>query len=125
MRKLERLGLAEPLGPARWRLSERAEPTPRMLGKRNDIIKRVHRGLADQRIERTVSDFALHDGDARQVMGRLVAYGLDDELKENVGRPAAARVRRPGPHHAAEIYRLRRSDQRARCLDASADLISS
>ena len=27
MRKLERLGLAEPLGPARWILSENAEPT--------------------------------------------------------------------------------------------------
>src|ERR1700730_16834839 len=81
MRKLERLGLAEPLGPARWRLSERAEPTPRMLGKRNDIIKRVHRGLAEQRIERTVGDFALHNGDARQVVGRLIACGLDDELK--------------------------------------------
>jgi type IV secretory pathway VirD2 relaxase len=29
MQKLERLGLAEPLGPARWRLSEDAEPTMR------------------------------------------------------------------------------------------------
>jgi type IV secretory pathway VirD2 relaxase len=32
MRKLEQLGLAEPLGPARWRLSEHAEPTLRVLG---------------------------------------------------------------------------------------------
>jgi hypothetical protein len=31
MRKLERLGLTEPLGPARWRFSERAEPTLRAL----------------------------------------------------------------------------------------------
>jgi type IV secretory pathway VirD2 relaxase len=83
MRKLERLGLAEPLGPARWRVSERAEPTLRMLGERNDIIKRIHRGLTEQRIERSVGDFAFHDGNARQVIGRLVAYGLDDELKRN------------------------------------------
>jgi type IV secretory pathway VirD2 relaxase len=82
MRKLEHLGLAEPLGPARWRLSDRAEPTLRILGERNDIIKRIHRGLAEQRIERSVGDFALHDGDARQVMGR--AFGLDDELRESV-----------------------------------------
>src|SRR6202011_1803329 len=82
MRKLERLGLTEPLGPARWRFSERAEPTLRALGERNDIIKRIHRGLAEQRIERSVGDFALHDGDARQVMGR--AFGLDDELRESV-----------------------------------------
>ena len=84
MRKLERLGLTEPLGPARWRLSERAEPTLRALGERDDIIKRIHRGLTEQRIERSVGDFALHGGDRRQIIGRLVAYGLDDELKENV-----------------------------------------
>src|SRR6516162_11400160 len=33
MRKLERAGLAEPLGPARWRLSENAEPTMRAQGE--------------------------------------------------------------------------------------------
>jgi type IV secretory pathway VirD2 relaxase len=82
MQKLERLGLAEPLGPARWHLSEKAEPVMRALGERNDIIRRIHRGLADQRIERSVSDFALDDGDAmRPFVGRLVARGLDDELQ--------------------------------------------
>jgi type IV secretory pathway VirD2 relaxase len=84
MRKLERLGLTEPLGPARWRFSDRAEPTLRALGERDDIIKRIHRGLTEQRIERSIGDFALHDGDSRQVIGRLIAFGLDDELKESV-----------------------------------------
>jgi type IV secretory pathway VirD2 relaxase len=65
MQKLERLGLAEPLGPARWRLSQNAEPTMRALGERNDIIRRIHRGLAKQGIDRSVTDFALGDGDAR------------------------------------------------------------
>jgi len=51
MRKLERLGLAEPLGPAQWHLSEGAELTLRALGERTDIIKRIHRGLAEQHIE--------------------------------------------------------------------------
>ena len=82
MQKLERLGLAEPLGPARWHLSEKAEPVMRALGERNDVIRRIHRGLADQRIERSISDFALDDGDAmRPFVGRLVARGLDDELQ--------------------------------------------
>jgi type IV secretory pathway VirD2 relaxase len=81
MQKLERLGLAEPLGPARWHLSEKAEPVMRALGERNDIIRRIHRALADQRIERSVSDLALDDADAmRPLVGRLVARGLDDEL---------------------------------------------
>ncbi len=82
MQKLERLGLAEPLGPARWHLSEKAEPVMQALGERNDIIRRIHRGLSDQRIERSVSDFALDDGDAmRPIVGQLVARGLDDELQ--------------------------------------------
>src|SRR5439155_12236790 len=76
MQKLERLGLAEPLGSARWHLSENAEPVMRALGERNDIIRRIHRGLADQRIERSGTDFALDDGDAMQpIIGRLVARG--------------------------------------------------
>jgi hypothetical protein len=70
--------------PARWRLSDHAEPTLRVLGERNDIIKRIHRGFAEQRIDRSIGDFALQDGDSRQVIGHLVAYGLDDELKESV-----------------------------------------
>ena len=82
MHKLERLGLAEPLGAARWRLSENAEPIMRALGEQTDIIKRIHRGLTDQGIERSVADFALDGGDATSpIIGRLVARGLDDELK--------------------------------------------
>jgi len=82
MWKLERLCLAKPLGPARWQLSENAEPMMRALGERNDIIRRIHRGLADQRIERSVPDFAFYDRDAmRPIIGRLLARGLDDELQ--------------------------------------------
>jgi hypothetical protein len=81
MRKLEHLGLAEPLGPARWSLAENAEPTMRALGERTDIIKRIHRGLAAHRIERSVSDFMVDGSDAtRPIVGQLVARGLDDEL---------------------------------------------
>jgi type IV secretory pathway VirD2 relaxase len=82
MEKLERLGLAEPLGAARWQMSENAEPLLRVLGQRGDIIKRIHRGLAEQRIERSVVDFAVdNEGAAQPIIGRLVARGLDDELK--------------------------------------------
>jgi type IV secretory pathway VirD2 relaxase len=81
MCKLERMGLAEPLGSARWRLSETAEPTMRALGERADIIKRIHRGLTAQRIECSVTDFVLDDdGRTEPIIGRLVARGLDDEL---------------------------------------------
>ena len=36
-------GLAEPLGPARWRLSDIAEPTLLALGERDAPIKRILR----------------------------------------------------------------------------------
>jgi type IV secretory pathway VirD2 relaxase len=101
MRKLERLGLAKELGPARWYLSERAEPILRALGERNDIIKRIHQGLAEQQIERSVSNYVLEQEDpARPIIGRLVARGLDDELRETAyavidgidGRPHHVRL---------------------------------
>jgi type IV secretory pathway VirD2 relaxase len=83
MRKLERLGLAKELGPARWYLSERIEPILRELGERDDIIKRIHKGLVEQRIERNLSDYVLEEGDpTRPIVGRLIARGLDDELRE-------------------------------------------
>jgi hypothetical protein len=44
-------------------------------------IKRIHRGLAEQRIERSVSDYVLdHRDRPTPIIGRLVARGLDDEL---------------------------------------------
>ncbi|TIX31482.1 MAG: DUF3363 domain-containing protein, partial [Mesorhizobium sp.] len=39
LRKLERMGLAEEIGPGRWRLDDDLEPTLRRMGERGDIIK--------------------------------------------------------------------------------------
>jgi hypothetical protein len=109
----------------------------RLLGERNDIIKRIHRALAEQRIEREVGDFALYQVEARQVIGRLVSYGLDDELKESVyavvdgvdGR--VHHLRLPdlsalGDAAPASIVELRRFDdasgKRRGALDVRSDL---
>ncbi|PWB83458.1 MAG: type VI secretion protein [Methylocystaceae bacterium] len=82
IRKLEKLGLAAPIGPGRWVLADEAESTLRALGERGDIIKRIHRGLAERGIERSTGDFTWNS-DARgdPIIGRLVSRGLDDELK--------------------------------------------
>jgi type IV secretory pathway VirD2 relaxase len=81
MRQLERLGLAHQVGAGRWTLAENAEPMLRALGERNDIIKRIHRGLAAQGWERATSSFVLtSEAQPSPVIGRLVARGLDDEL---------------------------------------------
>ena len=81
VRKLERLGLAAPLGPGQWIIAEEAESVLRVLGERGDIIKRIHRGLTERGIDRAAGDFVL---DAEQrgdpIVGRLISRGLDDEL---------------------------------------------
>jgi type IV secretory pathway VirD2 relaxase len=82
MRTLERLGLAEPAGPARWVLAADAEQRLRALGERGDIIKRLHKSLARDGASRSPSSWALEgEGHGEPVIGRLIARGLDDELK--------------------------------------------
>ncbi len=80
--KLERLGLAEQAAPGYWTLKPGIEDTLRDLGVRGDIIKTMHRAMSGAGREPDVSGFALHGDDiADPVLGRLVARGLDDELK--------------------------------------------
>ncbi|QYU70875.1 DUF3363 domain-containing protein [Leptolyngbya sp. 15MV] len=80
LRTLERLGLAEPMGPARWRLTQDLEPRLRALAERGDIIKRMHRELTGRGLDRGTERYVV--GEERgAVVGRLVARGLDDELK--------------------------------------------
>ncbi|MGE0457790.1 MAG: relaxase/mobilization nuclease domain-containing protein [Bauldia sp.] len=82
LRKLESLGLADQIGPGQWAISENAETTLRQLGERGDIIKRIHRGLTEHGIERGVASYVLAGESLDDpVVGRLVARGLDDELK--------------------------------------------
>ena len=82
VRKLEKLGLAAPVGPGQWVMAENAEATLRALGDRGDIIKRIHRGLGERGHERAAAEFSL-DAEMRgdPIIGRLLARGLDDELK--------------------------------------------
>jgi type IV secretory pathway VirD2 relaxase len=81
LRKLERLGLATPLGPAQWRLADGLEPRLRALGERGDVIKRLHRALAATGRDRGAETYVLSAEPERPVIGRLAARGLDDELK--------------------------------------------
>ncbi|MBB5754716.1 relaxase/mobilization nuclease domain-containing protein [Prosthecomicrobium pneumaticum] len=81
LRKLEALGLADQIGPGQWVMVENAETTLRELGERGDIIKRIHRGLAERNIERGTSSYVLAGESLEdQIVGRLIARGLDDEL---------------------------------------------
>ncbi len=80
--KLERLGVAEQVGPAQWSLKPGLEPALRDLGIRGDIIKTMHRAVSAADREPDVAGFALHGDVANEpVLGRLVERGLHDELK--------------------------------------------
>lgn len=82
LRHLERLGLAETIGPGQWIVAEEAEKTLRELGTRNDIIKRMHQALSEQGIDRGAADYVLSgETHGQPVIGRLVERGLDDELR--------------------------------------------
>lgn len=80
--KLERLGLAEQAGPARWTLKPGFEQTLRDLAIRGDIIKTMHRAMSGAKRDADVSRFTLHgDETSAPILGRLVERGLHDELK--------------------------------------------
>lgn len=78
--KLERLGLAEGAGSARWMLKAGAEATLRELSIRGDIIKTMHSALARGGRDPSTADFAIHGDEAPNVIGRLADRGLHDEL---------------------------------------------
>lgn len=78
--KLERLGLAERVGPARWELKPALEERLRELATRGDVIATMHRALRRGGVDRG-ADLAMHaDAEAPPIIGRLVERGLHDEL---------------------------------------------
>jgi hypothetical protein len=88
VRQLERYGLATESEPGRWIVSDRAEQTLKQLGERNEVIKTIHRALANNGLaeEGDAGQFALHGGGSgEKIVGRVLAKGLaGDEMSERV-----------------------------------------
>ena len=78
--KLERLGLAAPVGPASWTLKAGHEETLRELALRGDIIKTMHRALAREGRSVAADNLAIHGKEPPNILGRLADRGLHDEL---------------------------------------------
>jgi Protein of unknown function (DUF3363) len=84
LQKLERMGLARAIGPARWLLADEAESSLRELGIRGDIIRTMQRALSAQGRDRSPSEFAIIDapiGSEQTIIGRVIEKGLHDELR--------------------------------------------
>jgi len=85
LHKLKRLGLAEEAAPGQWRLASELEPTLRRMGERGDIIKAMHRNLAEKGLSRAAADYAIFDptdAGTHPMIGRLVRRGLSDEIND-------------------------------------------
>jgi type IV secretory pathway VirD2 relaxase len=83
LRMLERMGLAEETAAGMWRIAPDLEPALRRMGERGDIIKTMHRELKAAGIERAAGDHVIFDPTSdRRIVGRLVAEGFSDELRE-------------------------------------------
>ena len=98
-RKLESMGLATEVEVGRWSISAQAEPTLREMGERGDIIKTMHRALADHGLadERGPAQYAMH---GKQITERdRRARARQGAGRRRDGRPAASRHRRRGRPH--------------------------
>lgn len=85
LRKLEAMGLAEPLAANRWRLADGLDDTLRRMGERGDIVLTMQRALTDRRLERAPADQVVFDPrapGAAPLVGRVLARGLADELED-------------------------------------------
>lgn len=84
LRVLERMGLATEAEPSIWRIKADMEQMLRRMGERGDIIKTMHREFRAAGLERAPGDAVIFDAERpeSQVIGRMFAMGLSDELHD-------------------------------------------
>ncbi|MBZ0261950.1 MAG: DUF3363 domain-containing protein [Hyphomicrobiales bacterium] len=85
LKHLSDLGLARERQTGVWEIQPDIERKLRSLGKSNDIIATMHRATREAGIDRPSGSFAIFDKDSgpKQVVGRLAATGLTDELSDS------------------------------------------
>jgi type IV secretory pathway VirD2 relaxase len=77
--------LAAEVAPSQWRLTGDLEPVLRRMGEHGDIIKTMQREMTQQGVSRGAANLAVYDPadtEAGRLIGRVVARGLSDELKD-------------------------------------------
>src|SRR5262249_30054297 len=88
VRTLERYGLASEIEPGQWQVRDRAETVMRELGEQGDIIKTMHRALADHGLadERGPTQYVRHGSEITEpIVGRVLDKGLaGDEMSDRL-----------------------------------------
>ena len=85
LRKLERMDLARETAPGVWAIAGDLEDRLRRIGERDDIIKTLHREMTRGGLDRSAADYTIFDpggAGGEKLVGRIVAVGLSDELKD-------------------------------------------
>lgn len=81
LQHLEKMGLATELSPTRWQIGLEAQPVLRDMGMRGDIIKTMHKAMAERGLDRGSGNYVIDGGGAGPpILGRLVEKGLHNEL---------------------------------------------
>ena len=84
LKYLEGMGLADGLGKGRWQLSSGAPETLKRMGERGDIIKTMHRAMAN-RGERRIDASSFYDPSAetaKPVTGKILMTGVGDDVAD-------------------------------------------
>ncbi len=85
LKVLQRMGLATPEAKGRWKLSSDLEPTLRRLGERGDIIKTMHRIMANTKADIRLDASSIFDplsGDTAAITGQVIATGISNDIKD-------------------------------------------
>ncbi len=79
LQHLQKLELAHEVRPGHWLLHDDVEATLRAMGERGDIVRTMQRAMGGTQRELTVFQ---PGKDSPEVVGRIVAKGLADELND-------------------------------------------
>lgn len=84
LRKLERMGLAEQVGAAHWRLDANMSETLSRMGERGDIIRTMQRAFSETGVTPAQADQNIYDPSAavQPIVGRIIKRGLSDEIND-------------------------------------------
>lgn len=80
LRTLERLGLADPAGPGRWRLANGLGERLRGIARETEVAGRLEAAVEARELVRTTEQWAT-SALSDVVVGRVLARGQDDELR--------------------------------------------
>ncbi|PHR58289.1 MAG: conjugal transfer protein TraI [Robiginitomaculum sp.] len=85
LKTLVNLNLANQIGREQWKLADSIEDTLRRMGERGDIIKTMHRAMAETGLKRHVdanSIYSRHNETAKPVTGKVIAKGIADDVQD-------------------------------------------